>query len=112
MSPRASELRDFYAQVIGWSAEDFDMGGYSDYNMLAPDGEGAAGICHPMKDAPAEAIGKWMVYFVVEDVEAASKRCEELGGRIIMPIVHGEGYGRWCFIADPTGAVCALFTRQ
>jgi predicted enzyme related to lactoylglutathione lyase len=40
----AEAVRDFYTSVVGWKSEDVDMGGYADYQMLAPgSGEGVAG---------------------------------------------------------------------
>ena len=48
--PNASTTRDFYRQVIGWSAQDVEMNDaserYADYNMLGDDGNPAAGVCH------------------------------------------------------------------
>ena len=51
--PNADEVRDFYAQVTGWQPEALDMGGYSDYVMKTPDGEGKAGVCHARGDLTA-----------------------------------------------------------
>jgi len=33
----ATEIGQFYAEVVGWKAEPVDMGGYSDLNMSGPD---------------------------------------------------------------------------
>ena len=32
----ADHVRDFYQRVGGWEPQDVDMGGYSDYAMIAP----------------------------------------------------------------------------
>jgi len=104
----AAEVRDFYRQVVGWTATEVAMQGYSDYGMHSPEsGEMVAGICHargPNADLPAQ----WLVYITVADVEAAAARCRDLGGEVIAgPRALGEG--KLCVIRDPAGAVCALY---
>ena len=43
----AEHLRDFYATVTGWRPEPVAMGGWDDFNMVAPaTGRPAAGICY------------------------------------------------------------------
>lgn len=103
----AERLRDFYAEVVGWKAEPVSMGDYSDFNMVALDGNPRAGICHargPNADLPAQ----WLVYVTVRDLEASVARCLELGGRIISAPRGAEGQDRFCVIQDPAGAVMAL----
>ena len=34
--PDAGAVHRFYSEVVGWKAEPVDMGGYSDFNLLAP----------------------------------------------------------------------------
>ena len=44
--PDAAALRDFYGEVVGWTATPVDMGGYNDFSMLPPAADvPAAGIC-------------------------------------------------------------------
>lgn len=43
--PDATEVRDFYAAVVGWSPSPVDMGGYSDYAMHDARGTSVAGGC-------------------------------------------------------------------
>jgi len=105
--PNAEEVRDFYAQVVGWKPQPLDMGGYSDFVMLAPGGEGKAGICHARgKNAGQPPV--WMVYLMVANLDASIASCEELGGKVLVP-ARGAGGGRFCVIQDPAGAVAALF---
>ena len=45
--PDAEAVRDFYAAVVGWQPEPFDMGDYADYFMTSPaTGDTVAGVCH------------------------------------------------------------------
>lgn len=108
---RAEEARDFYRQVVGWTPEPVDMGGYSDYTMMAPEtGAPAAGVCHwrgvNLKIPP----NMWIAYVAVADVDASAARCVELGGELVVPVTAMGSYGRFCVIRDPSGAVLALGT--
>jgi uncharacterized protein len=107
----AERVRDFYQQVVGWEAVPVEMGGYSDFNMRPPGADApVAGICHargPNSDLPAQ----WLMYIVVADVERSAADVVRLGGRVISG-PRSMGGARWCVIADPAGAVCALYEPQ
>lgn len=103
----AAPVRDFYAEVMGWEPEGVDMGGYEDFNMLDPEsGEPTAGVCYAR--GGNEGIPPvWMVYFVVEDLDASLAVCERRGGSVVKgPSTAGES--RYVIVRDPAGAVCAL----
>ena len=104
----AVELRDFYSTVVGFKAEDVDMGGYSDFNMTMPaTGEAVAGICHA-RGTNADVPPGWLVYFVVNDVDASAAACVASGGTLLVE-PKGTGGGRTCVIRDPAGATAALY---
>ena len=103
----AGTLRSFYEAVVGWRTEPVDMGGYSDYSMVAPGTEETvAGICHA-RGSNAGMPAQWLLYIAVEDVEASAAKCVELGGTVVDGPRPLSG-GRFCVIRDPAGAVCAL----
>jgi predicted enzyme related to lactoylglutathione lyase len=107
--PNAEEIRDFYAEVVGWVPGGVDMGEYEDFNMVSPaTGEPAAGICHA-RGGNADLPPVWMVYFVVEDLEVSLKGVTDGGGEILVgPKSMGPG-SAYAVIRDPAGAVCALY---
>jgi predicted enzyme related to lactoylglutathione lyase len=106
--PDADRVRDFYADVVGWRAEPVDMGGYSDFNMLAPgSAEPTAGICF-RRGGNADLPSQWLIYITVADLDRSLERCAALGGTLIAGPKQ-MGKSRYCVIADPSGAVCALF---
>jgi predicted enzyme related to lactoylglutathione lyase len=105
--PNAEALRDFYQRVAGWTAQPVSMGEYSDFVMVASDGNAVAGVCHS-RGANADLPPAWLVYIVVPDVDAAAAECSALGGAVISG-PRSMGGGRFCVIRDPAGAVCALF---
>ena len=106
--PNADEVRDFYAQVVGWDVKPHPMGDYDDYEMqVAETGETVAGICNrrgPNEDVPPQ----WLLYVQVDDVERRAERCLALGGRVLAG-PRDMGGGRFCVIQDPAGAMLALY---
>ena len=104
----AAPIRDFYAAVIGWEPESFDMDGYDDYLMKAPaTGDVVAGVCY----ARGDNVGlppQWLNYVAVADLDASLQRCVELGGAAISEIKDAGDGSRFCVIRDPAWAVIAL----
>jgi hypothetical protein len=106
--PNAEAIRDFYAAVVGWRPEPFDMGGYADYFMKTPDGEQVvAGVCHA-RGENADMPPQWLTYVAVENLDASLQRCLEGGGTIVSATKGDETQGRYCVIRDPAGAYLAL----
>lgn len=107
--PDAENIRDFYAEVVGWTADPVDMGEYSDFNMIVPTtGEPAAGVCHA-KGENANLPPTWMVYLVVEDLEASLAAVRGRGGEVLVgPKSMGPDSG-YAVIRDPAGAISALY---
>jgi uncharacterized protein len=104
----AGEVRDFYTEVVGWTVQPFDMGGYEDYGLASPDnGMAMAGICHARgvnEDLPAQ----WLIYITVKDLDNSIAQVARLGGTLIRPPTDMGQTGRFAVIKDPAGAVCAL----
>ena len=105
----AEEVKDFYSKVVGWKSIPVSMGGYNDFNMNAPDsGTTKAGICHN-RGGNAELPAQWLIYVTVQSADESAKLCIENGGKVLVGPKDMSGYGRFCVIEDPAGAVCALF---
>ena len=110
--PNAEQVRDFYSKVVGWRPSAVSMGDYDDYTMNAPDsGNGVAGVCHS-RGGNVGLPAQWLIYITVENVDESAKQCVELGGKIMMEPKDMSGYGRYCIIQDPAGAVAALFAPK
>lgn len=106
--PDAEALRDFYAAVVGWRPQPVDMGGYSDYTMAdLVTNEPAAGICHA-RGTNADLPAQWLIYILVENLDASMSACTERGGEIISG-PKSMGGSRYCVMRDPAGAVAALY---
>jgi predicted enzyme related to lactoylglutathione lyase len=107
----ATAARDFYRQVVGWSAADvaMDDGGerYADYAMLGPDGTPLAGICQA-RGANAGLPPVWMIYLPVGDLAESLRRVEEEGGRVVTVLQGEGGEAVYAAIQDPVGVHFAL----
>jgi predicted enzyme related to lactoylglutathione lyase len=97
-----AKARDFYEQLLGWSF----VAGAGDYLSWMSDGEAPwAGIVV----GGATPAGRWVPYVTVDDLDAAAKRATELGGSIVREALAGPA-GTSVIVADPNGALVALFT--
>jgi predicted enzyme related to lactoylglutathione lyase len=62
----------------------------------------------PMNDnVPPEMPPHWLVYFAVDDCDAAVKQTEETGGRVIVSAMDIDP-GRFAVLSDPNGAAFAV----
>ena len=107
----ASATRDFYQQVVGWSAQDVEMKDagerYADYNMLGGDGNPAAGVCHA-RGANLGLPPIWMIYLPVGDLAESLRHVQEGGGKIVKATRGSDGEYAYAVIQDPVGACLAL----
>lgn len=107
--PDAVRLKEFYSGVVGWGTDPVDMGGYEDFCMVPPEGGApAAGVCHA-RGSNEGLPPVWLVYLTVADLDASVAKVEALGGSIVVAAKSMGGYGRYCVIKDPAGAVAALY---
>jgi predicted enzyme related to lactoylglutathione lyase len=105
--PDAPRVRDFYCEVVGWKAESVDMGGYSDFNLIAPGSkEPLTGICHT-RGCNAKMPAQWIMYVTVASVEASIKASQALGGKLIDGPRKIDDQ-QFCVIQDPAGAFVGL----
>lgn len=107
----ASALRDFYCEVVGWSAEEVGMGDpsdrYADYNMICGDGKPAAGICHA-RGVNVGVPPVWMHYLPVGDLAESVRRVEAEGGEVVKATRGADGELEVAVIKDPVGVCIAL----
>ena len=108
MTPDAAAAGAFYADVVGWEAQDSGMPGMA-YTLLRTGGVSVAGLMALTAEAKAAgAIPGWTGYVAVDDVDATAAQATALGGTVHMPPMDIPGVGRFAVIADPQGAVLAI----
>jgi uncharacterized protein len=102
------QAKAFYRAVFGWEGETNAYGDTS-YTEWKLGGRSIGGMIQMNEQWPADVPPHWMVYFAVEDVDAAAKRVEELGGKIAVPPTDTPA-GRFSVVNDPHGAVFSVIT--
>jgi predicted enzyme related to lactoylglutathione lyase len=104
----AARVRDFYAEVAGWTPVEVPMGGYADFAMVPPGlRKPVAGVCHA-RGANAELPPAWLIYIRVDDLARSLRRCRSRGGEVISGPRGMGAFGRYAVICDPAGAVAGL----
>jgi uncharacterized protein len=97
--------RDFYSKLFGWKIEEprSDAGGY----MLAKHaGKDVAGL-GPVQDPNGPSA--WMIYIGTRDADAAAKKVEAAGGKVIAPPFDVFDQGRMAVFQDPSGAFISVW---
>jgi predicted enzyme related to lactoylglutathione lyase len=96
----------FYRDVFGWGLHTSDSPDmpYTEFQM---DGRSIAGATEMSPMAPAEMPNYWLVYFGVDDVDAATATAVKAGGKEMLAPMDFPG-GRLSLIADPQGAIFGL----
>ncbi len=51
----------------------------------------------------------WMIYFYVSNCDETAEKTKELGGKALLAPMAIEKVGRMVILADPQGAVFALY---
>jgi predicted enzyme related to lactoylglutathione lyase len=109
-TPDRERAKQFYEQLFGWHVEagQKDPSGY----LHIKNGEKFIGGIPPAQHRDPNIPPHWLLYFAVSDVDAASVRAAEMGARAFLPPTSMQGVGRFSVLADPQGAVFALFKPE
>jgi uncharacterized protein len=103
----AEKTRAFYGQLFGW---EYQMFGAMDYGIVAPAGEGSIGggvFAAPDKTDP------YVTFYVhVDDLAAALRRAEQLGGKTCMPPSPIPDMGSIAMFSDLDGNLVGLFSEK
>ncbi len=101
----AAALRDFYAEVLGWTPAPVAMSSgdesWEDYSMLV-DGSPVAGVCH-RRGENAKQPPVWVPYFVVASLDSAVAAAQERGATVV------DRRRKMAVLRDPADAVFALW---
>jgi predicted enzyme related to lactoylglutathione lyase len=109
--PDPADGSSFYADLFGWEAEEQrDPDGNYIYTMFSQDGKSTAGLGpQPPQLAGRGVPPMWNSYITVDDIDATLARWVTAGGVVMIPAMDVMDSGRMAFVADPEGAVCALW---
>ncbi len=95
--------RRFYGELFGWTWKGDQTGTAHEYWIASRDGRQ---LCGAMNVPPGVSMPPaWSSYVLVDDVDAAAKRCAAAGGRVLREPGDIPDVGRFAVVADPWGAV-------
>ncbi len=107
-TPDREGAKEFYSGLFGWKFVTGEGKAESTYWHIVNDERGIGGI-PPVEFQPKGAPPHWMIYYHVADCDASCGKATDLGAKTIVPPMTIEGTGRMAVLADPQGAVFALF---
>lgn len=109
MTTDTAAAERFYRSVIGWDAHDSGMPGMA-YTLFAAGMTDVAGLMQVPEEARAMgAPPSWIGYVAVDDVDASAAQVKQEKGSVYRAPDDIPGIGRFAIVADPQGAVLALF---
>jgi len=102
--------KSFYNALFGWTPNDMPMGPSGVYTIFRLDGrDAAAGYTLSPEQIAQHVPPHWVLYVLVENVDASAAKVTQLGGKTIMPPFDVFDAGRMSVIQDPTGAYFCLW---
>src|SRR5260370_5795575 len=106
-TPDAKRASDCYSGVFGWQliSDRKDPSGY----LHIKSGEHFIGGIPPAATRQPGVPPHWLAYFQVDDVDASAAKAKQMGANLYLAPMTMEGVGRFSVIADPQGAVFAIF---
>lgn len=95
--------RTFYSTLFDWQSSDMPGAGYT---MFMRNGKMTAGMSPVREQGMPPA---WLSHIQVDDARATAAKAASLGGKILQEAMDVMDMGTMAVIADPTGAVVALW---
>jgi uncharacterized protein len=106
-SPDPEASGAYYGGLFGWTTAPFE--GYPGPYLSIKNGDANAGGIRPLE--PPGSPPSWLVYFGVEEIDAALAAVQELGGAALAGPID-IGVAKIAVVSDPQGAVFALFAGE
>ena len=103
-TPDPEAAKKFYGDLFGWTFMT-DKDGYVHIKL----GEHFIGGMPSAQHQQAGVPPHWLPYFAVNDADQTAESAEGMGARLYLKPMTMENVGRMAVIADPQGAVFAIF---
>ncbi len=105
--------KKFYTSLFGWSANDSPMGPEGVYTMFQLQGQDTGAAYTLRREQQSQGVPpNWMPYIAVDNADAIGTHAAEIGGKLYAPAFDVMDIGRMAVIADPTGAVFAVWQAK
>jgi predicted enzyme related to lactoylglutathione lyase len=106
-TPDQDRAKTFYEGLFGWKLKP-GKGKESGYLHIV-NRENYIGGVPPARQNSANDPPHWLIYFAVTDVDKTFQRGKDMRARVLLGPMDFEGVGRVAMLADPQGAVFALY---
>mgnify|MGYP006282738101 FL=1 len=103
--------RRFYGGLFGWSFEEINRPGRTEYNVARLGDVFVAGLLAVDRRADGQSVSRWLPYVSVTDVDEAVQRGVGQGASVAAAATD-VALGRVAAIIDPQGAVIGLATSR
>ena len=106
-TPDPDTAKRFYERLFEWKIApgEHDHSGY----LHIQNGEQFIGGIPPAGNRDAHSPPHWMPYFLVAGCDATTAKAQQLGAKVFLAPMTLEKAGRFAVLADPQGAVFAIF---
>ncbi len=108
-TPDQQRAKVFYEDLFGWKLKP-GQGKESGYLHIV-NGENYIGGVPPARESSPNAPPHWLLYFAVADVDKTFQEAKDMNARTLLRPMDFEGVGRVAMLADPQGAVFALYRQ-
>jgi uncharacterized protein len=107
-TPDRERTAPFYRSMFGWelvTGKDKDPNSY----LHIKNGDQGIGGLPESRNLPPSVMPHWLPYLQCTDCAAQTAKAEQLGARVIVPTTTVDGQLSFSVVADPQGAVFALY---
>ncbi|MGY3206108.1 VOC family protein [Streptomyces sp. TE5632] len=105
-TPDVRAAAAFYGAVLGWDYESMGEGEEMEGGMFRKDGKIVAGLGKLTEEGARPA---WMLYYRVDDADAATRAVQRGGGTVRVAPTDLDEWGRMAQYSDPLGGQFAVW---
>jgi uncharacterized protein len=100
------KAKQFYSKLFGWKTSEMTFGEGQEYTRIDNGDRPNGGMisAYATKGQP----GYWLAYFTVKNLDEATKKTEQNGGKVVFGPMRFE-FGALSVITDPQGAFLGLW---
>ncbi len=110
-TPDPQRASKFYSDLFGWQIMTDEKDPEHNY-LHIKNGEHFIGGIPPVSDRQPNTPPHWLPYFNASNCDALADKAKALGAKFYLPPTTMENVGRFAVLADPQGAVFALFQHM